>query len=335
MNIIFIVGNSRSGTTMMGRILGNNPDIFTFGELHFFGKLYEPSKKNIKSLNIEQSVNLFAKLLCVQREGYFAPCTDNKKYLKEISSNINNIMLTPEAIYIDFLKYETKIKKKNIACEQTPRNLYYIENILKLPCNVKIINMVRDPRDVLLSQKTKWKRKFLGANKIPLRESIRSWINYHPITIAWLWKSAINKSSIYHNHTSIISVKFEDLLEQPKNTMQRVTQFLDISYTNDMLRIPHTGSSEIHDTSEIGINKKRLNPWKKSDKLKKTEIYLCEKICSNQMNKLGYILSEVKPSLILLIYLLFSFLLKIIFSFIFNINRSKNILLTIKKRLAI
>ena len=40
--MLFVVGNSRSGTTMMGRILGNHPDVFTFGELHFFGQLWSP-----------------------------------------------------------------------------------------------------------------------------------------------------------------------------------------------------------------------------------------------------------------------------------------------------
>ena len=37
---IFIVGSSRSGTTMMGRILGNHSDVFTFKELHFFGTIW-------------------------------------------------------------------------------------------------------------------------------------------------------------------------------------------------------------------------------------------------------------------------------------------------------
>ena len=37
---IFVVGSSRSGTTMMGRILGNHSDVFTFKELHFFGTIW-------------------------------------------------------------------------------------------------------------------------------------------------------------------------------------------------------------------------------------------------------------------------------------------------------
>ena len=36
---VFIVGNSRSGTTMMSRVFGNHPEIHAFNELHFFGNL--------------------------------------------------------------------------------------------------------------------------------------------------------------------------------------------------------------------------------------------------------------------------------------------------------
>ena len=43
--IIFIVGNSRSGTTMMRRVLGNHPAIFMLEELHFFEQLWSTSDK--------------------------------------------------------------------------------------------------------------------------------------------------------------------------------------------------------------------------------------------------------------------------------------------------
>ncbi len=41
---IFVVGSSRSGTTMMGRILDKHPSIFTFRELHFFGTIWTNKK---------------------------------------------------------------------------------------------------------------------------------------------------------------------------------------------------------------------------------------------------------------------------------------------------
>ena len=44
---IFIVGSSRSGTTMISRILNNNKSVFSFKELHFFSQLFSNRKSDI------------------------------------------------------------------------------------------------------------------------------------------------------------------------------------------------------------------------------------------------------------------------------------------------
>ena len=67
--------------------------------------------------------------------------------------------------------------------------------------------MVRDPRDVLLSQKNKWKRKFLGANDIPFFELLRARFNYHPYTISKMWKTAVNRGCVKHQNVQTISLK--------------------------------------------------------------------------------------------------------------------------------
>ena len=38
--LFFVVGYSRSGTTLMGQILGLNSEVFTFEEMHFFEQLW-------------------------------------------------------------------------------------------------------------------------------------------------------------------------------------------------------------------------------------------------------------------------------------------------------
>ena len=43
---IYIVGNSRSGTTIMAIILRQNREIFSFRELHFFEQLWSQEDKH-------------------------------------------------------------------------------------------------------------------------------------------------------------------------------------------------------------------------------------------------------------------------------------------------
>ena len=38
---IFVIGSSRSGTTMTGRMLNKHHEIFTFNELHFYEQLWK------------------------------------------------------------------------------------------------------------------------------------------------------------------------------------------------------------------------------------------------------------------------------------------------------
>ena len=61
---IFIVGSSRSGTTMLGRILAKNLEIFTFRELHFFGTLWT-SNSNQESTKKDQ-IEFLLRLFCIE-----------------------------------------------------------------------------------------------------------------------------------------------------------------------------------------------------------------------------------------------------------------------------
>ena len=106
---LFVVGNSRSGTTMMGRILGNHSDIFTFRELHFFGQLWSSRDLN-KQLNRNESVKLFSKLLRINKYGIFARANLNQ------FNNISESELPYEDIYpLDvFKKFLRWVNKTSI-----------------------------------------------------------------------------------------------------------------------------------------------------------------------------------------------------------------------------
>ncbi|MEZ5023383.1 MAG: sulfotransferase [Chitinophagales bacterium] len=99
---IFIVGNSRSGTTMMLRILNNHSQVYGLNELHFFEQLWSSADKN-KEISKEEAITLAAKLLFVQRDGYIgttdAKNTETKPLLWSMKwqpINISVMMFTPK-----------------------------------------------------------------------------------------------------------------------------------------------------------------------------------------------------------------------------------------------
>lgn len=330
--MIFIVGNSRSGTTLLGRILGLNDSVFTFHELHFFEQLWSVKDK-IHHVNYDTAVTLYAKLLKNQRSGYLSADSFTKYNTAARNAFKNfNTPIHKHHIFEQFLKEEARLNSKTIPCEQTPRNVLYIEELLELYPDSKIIAMVRDPRDILLSQKRKWKRRFLGAKNIPLSESFRSWINYHPITISKLWRINTHIITQYENHPSVLMVRFEDLIASPEKTIQKVCTFLSIKYSSNMLSVPTVGSSNASDGKNLGINSQNAGNWMKGG-LTSSEIYYCQQLCKTEMAILKYDHVPLQINVLGLSLSAITFPIKLTLALTLNIKRMKNIRDSLQRRM--
>ena len=330
---IFIVGSSRTGTTMMGRILNNHSTIYTFKELHFFGTIW--SSKSERNLSNKQSIKLLSRLLCIESNSIF-----NQNNIKEFYPKAQHILAriknpTPLKVYSLFLKQITNNNSCSISCEQTPNNIFYLNEILHYFPNAKVINMIRDQRDVLLSQKNKWKRRFLGADKIPFMEAIRSYVNYHPIVMAKLWQSSMKYTQKFKNHRSVKVVRFEDLLLNPKKTVKSICNFLEINFESKMLQIPLVGSSNEEDSEfKNMIDKNKVQKWKKGG-LSKSEIYLSQIFSKQMMVIFSYNIKHFTYPPIFSMYYYFSLPIKLSMSFFLNIKRFTHFTEVIKKRIFI
>ena len=335
--MIFVVGNSRSGTTMMGRILGKHPSVYTFGELHFFGQLCAPPFSS--ELSQKMVEELAAELHCIQREGYRTH-GDSHRFLGEAQAFLERIATYPgtsASLFEAFLYHEAAENDRTIPCDQTPRNVFYIADILELYPNARVINMIRDPRDVLLSQKRKWKRRFLGGSDLPIKEMLRDWINYHPITISYIWRTAVTAADQFTQHERVVSVYFEELLARPEKTVESLCGFVGITYTDEMLQVPQVGSSVGEDRpQQLGINPQRANSWHSDTnggELSSAEIYLNQTITAVLMKKHNYTPVSIKPNIVSLGLHLLTFPVKIAVAFFFNLDRVKNIRETLKRRI--
>ncbi len=331
--IIFIVGNSRSGTTMMRRVLGNHPNIFMLEELHFFEQLWSTSDKE-KEIDAGEAINLAGRLLFIQRDGYLAEM-NAEKYQNEAKEIVNNIgeSIYPHLVLRSFLFFETRKHNKTIPCEKTPQDVFYISEILELFPGAKVVNMVRDPRGVLLSQKRKWQRRTMGAKFMTKKEQRRLKINYHPITISKLWNSSVRAAAKFIGNPQVHTMIFEKMVNDSETEIKKLCSFLEIEFAQNMLMIPQVGSSnEADKPGEFGIKTERAGNWEKGG-LNKSEIYICQNTCRENMDNYGYKVKEVKPGILQLSYYYLSFPVKIVLAILFNLHRMKNIVEAIKRRL--
>ncbi|MEE2953721.1 MAG: sulfotransferase [Bacteroidota bacterium] len=328
---VFITGSSRSGTTMMSRILNKHPHILSLQELHFFNSLYVNSQSKLEKKEAEA---LLSRLLTIQSEGLFSKNSHVNNLKAEKLLNKNNNLNSIDVLKL-FFQYNLTKSNSEIICEQTPSNIFYFQELLDVFPDSLILNMIRDPRDVMLSQKHKWKRRYLGAKKIPIYEVIRSYINYHPILIAWFWNSSILHYNKYAKNKHTMLVYFEKLLENPEEIISEICRKINIDFTSEMMNIPNIGSSIKKDNIKyLGFDKSKIQQWRSSD-LKKAEIYICQLICGSQMKKHGYENKKfILPPFSLLLYII-SFPIYLVISFLLNLNRSANIFRTIRKRFLI
>jgi len=286
--LVFVTGASRSGTTMLARMLGSHSAIMTFDELHYFGSLWDPSDFS-REFSPRKLAEIAAILLARQTRGLWGsrPSTLEQSWGRRLVQDLPAHERTPAGVFAAVLMSLTKDAGKAVACEQTPRNIFYARRLLDLYPNARIVHIVRDPRAVLASQKNRWQLKRLGAHHLPLSEMIRNRVNYHPFTMGKLWASATEEALGLVGHPRFLMLRFEDLAADPKTGAERISGFLNLQYEPKMLQIPRWGSSNVeHSSEQKGVSSEVVNKWR--DCLTSGEARICESTCQRQMKELGY-----------------------------------------------
>jgi hypothetical protein len=323
--MIFVVGNSRSGTTMLGRMLGRNSEVFSFPELHLFGPHISHGKEEI-ILSKEEISNAFCWLLDVSRNGFHYE-RNLSKYIDEateIIRNTNTKDFTAWDVYRTYVLYETNRHDKLIPCEDLPGNIFKLEQILRRFKDAKIIHIVRDPRDVVLSQKNRHKRRRMGGHYVSKKEALRVWANYHPLVISRLWKNAVG-GALKIQDPRILTIQFEELLSDPEQTLKNICTHLGLNFEEEMLKIPQVGSSvQKDDPSKLGVDAGRSGAWHKGG-LNNSEIAICEMVNGDIMTQLNYPLSGKKLNVLANVGYSMLLPVKGILAILLNWNRTKGL----------
>lgn len=296
MHSFFLTGMARSGTTLVEKLLCNHQELSILSQP--FPYLFIELKK------------LFLRAKGIN-EYYVLNETINSGYeLKEFNSFLKSFQITKEnaeTIFNAMTNYSGQLSKSNPALNFKSKNFIELFNTLVkdlscnnnaflfgskeilceefLPCmtknNIKVIIIVRDPRDVLSSANYPLKEKYLGVKK-PTLFLLKTWRK----SVDFI--KYLNKSKNFH------FLKYEDLVQNPYNELKKITDLLNVdSFENnyfdkgifDQNKQLWKGNSS-SDTNRSFISLDSVGAFKNT--LSKEEIAYTEAICKREMLWLGY-----------------------------------------------
>lgn len=268
----FVIGPSRSGTSVLAQAMGRHPQIIATEELHFYNLL---APANTDADGREDRTTLLAQLKAVQHEArFFEVKNGTATDLPTVTTDE-----LPEAdapLLPAFFDALARAARATAVVEQTPMNLYFRDRIRADFPGVVFFLMRRDPRAILASQKMRWQVGTHGARHIPARDIARVRYAGHPLLQLILFRKTVRAVAEAATEPDVEQVVYEDLVHDPHGTLARLAARLGLDYDPAMTAVSDAGSSHQREAGGRGFDTSRPEGWRKS--LTPTEIWLTERL---------------------------------------------------------
>lgn len=240
-NPIFVVGCSRSGTTLLQSILNQHPSLVSFPECNVLYKVlddlaYRRFGKNVRVWRIP--LYLIKRLL--NRLGYTFSYSPKKfhAYLAAIGHDDLAHMVPPKTmsmkpIFKAFHEIRETLAQGRRYVEKTPQNIFCIEFIERLIPNAQFVHIVRDGKENVASLIAA-AEKFEGFQvRFGGKGRLSKAVSY--------WNNALRISYRYRNNPRHVVVRYEDVVANPREALAETARFLGIELTEEMYRYETDG----------------------------------------------------------------------------------------------
>lgn len=226
-NMIFAGGCPRSGTTLLQRVIGAHPDVFSDQEFQFLPshilQLRQTMSESIEAGNIDRIVD-------------------------------------DDSLDDAFRNFVASIFRKKLSengathfCEKTPSNALAIPELLTLFPDATFVLILRNPRDVVNS--------FKGVRQRYLSQSLRPprFVRSTAASIEELNKYLSASLESARSDSRVLTIHYEDLVETPEDTVRKICDHTGLTFTRDMLDLDDRGANVPSRKKELWYSKQALN----------------------------------------------------------------------------
>lgn len=217
----FIVGLARSGTTLLRLMLDRHPELSIPAETHFLGQLVNSIAPT--SIGRDEFYELLTK----------APTWPNMALdAADFLSALARVhpFSVSEGIRTFYRLYALKQGKTRWG-DKTPPYRSCLVGISRLLSEAHFIHIIRDGRDIAVSSRGLW---FGPGNNI--EDQARFWVDQISVT---------RRQSIEVPY--FLEVKYEDLISAPRRTLERICEFICVTYDPTMLRYYETAGFRLRE----------------------------------------------------------------------------------------
>ncbi len=216
---LFIVGLSRSGTTLLRELLNQHSKVSLHPtESRFIPKLFERFGRDPCMDTRVRKAALASYILhvaFVQTGGKGDAGFDEEQFIREADFGSWQSILE----YVFRKKPPETVGMDTIWGDKTPTYLRYLPLLKSRLPEAKFIHIIRDVRDRTLSVRRTWKKSRLRS--------------------AYQWVTELEQAVDYRERYpgDYLEVYYEELLQNSRETLQKICRFLGIDFEEDMLQL--------------------------------------------------------------------------------------------------
>lgn len=277
---VFVVGHPRSGTTLVQLLLTAHPSFSSGPETHFFVHVFDPFPGWQDGMLSAEQIEIAFKRLAGK------PGIDlDEGFRGRIRAQAADGGIAPARFLHELMRHFAEQSGKASAprwIEKTPRHVNHVPLILEMFPQGRVINMVRDPRDVASSPV-----RFLESRSETFRRQVC-------LERAESWNVMVGLSRGFEADERILNIRYEDIIADPEASLMHMMQFLGETYRAESLeRFADNYDQIVLPKEEVrkhlltaGEIVDRRGIWKK--RMSAKEARIVELICEPLMREWGY-----------------------------------------------